>query len=360
MNHKNTKIIEYKANTLIVANHEENGKSLFIKVNGPNRNIVLDFSNANDYVALCYNSKGNLISRHYAISGKGSFMIQTPFSTIHLIPFNGINKLKEETMNNQNHPMWDHINASLKEKVDILAENPYRFYIGPNVWVFRNSRQEILEDYLKEAIANEDYELCQKIKEVKTFLSFINNHKISRDYIFILETEETMWDVDVRYYLKKEGNFLKLYTTNDTNEEFQNCNASLEINDYLSKKDIIELLEDYYEKWRTYGGLPRFRKEGLVDEKEFYTIIDSINKKKEHYIKKAKELKTPFIDYLEKVNLNPIPDGKNEYQWLAKCPYSKGKHHIMVSTKNDTYGCGWCKKKGNQRDLENYLKTREL
>ena len=96
MNHKNTKIIEYKANTLIVANHEENGKSIFIKVNGPNRNIVLDFSNANDYVALCYDSKGNLKSRHYAINGKGSFMIQTPYSTIHLVLFNSINKIKEE------------------------------------------------------------------------------------------------------------------------------------------------------------------------------------------------------------------------------------------------------------------------
>ena len=95
-------------------------------------------------------------------------------------------------MSNQNHPMWDHINASLKEKIDILAENPYRFYIGQNVWALRNSRQEILEYYLKEAITIENYELCQKIKEVKTFLSFINNHKTSRDYIFILETEETM------------------------------------------------------------------------------------------------------------------------------------------------------------------------
>lgn len=214
-------------------------------------------------------------------------------------------------MTDQSHPMWDHINASLKEKVDILAKNPYRFYIGQNVWALRNSRQEILEDYLKEAIALEDFELCQKIREVKTFLNFINNNQSNRDCVFILETEETMWDVDVRYYLKKEGNLLKLYTTNNTNEEFHDCNASLEINDSLGKTDVIELLENYFEKWRAYGGLPRFRKEGLLNETEFYAIIDSINEKKEHYIKRAKELKTPFIYYLEKVNLDPIPDGYN-------------------------------------------------
>lgn len=263
-------------------------------------------------------------------------------------------------MNNQNHPMWAHINAPLNDKVDILVDNPYRFYIGPNVWVFRNSRQEILEDYLKEAITIENYELCQKIKEVKTFLSFVNNQKTKRDYVFILETEESMWDVEVRYYLKNEDGYLKLYTTNDNNKEFHDCNVSLIINDSLSKRDVIKLLENYFEKWRIYNGLPRFRKEGLLDEKEFYAIINNIKEKRDHYMRRAMELKTPFIDYLKKVNLDPIPDGENEHQWLAKCPYSKGKHHMMVSTKNDTYGCGWCKKKGSQSDLENYLKTIKL
>ena len=262
-------------------------------------------------------------------------------------------------MDNQRHPMWNHINATLKEKVKILAKNPYRFYIGPNVWAFRNSRQEILKDYLKQAIDLEDFELCQKIREVKSFLSLINNHDTDSDHVFLLETEETMWDIDVRYFLKKEDDLLKLYTTNDTNEEFHDCNESLKINDSLNKKDIINLIENYFEKWRTYGGVPRFKKEGLLDEKEFYTIIDRIREKKDHYINRAKELKTPFIDFLKKVNLDPFPDGKSEYQWLAKCPYSNGKHHIMVSTKNNTYGCGWCRKKGKQKDLEDYLKTQK-
>ena len=255
--------------------------------------------------------------------------------------------------------MWNHINASLKEKVNILAKNPYRFYIRPNVWVLRNSRQEILDDYLKEAIAHKDSELCQNIRQVTIFLNFINNHQSNSDYVFIFETEETMWDVEVRYYLKKEDNLLKLYATNNTNAKFDDCDASLEINDSLGKTDVIELLENYFEKWRTYNGLPRFRKEGLLDEKGFYAIINNIKEKRDHYIKRTKELKTPFIYYLEKVNLDPIPDGKNEYQWLAKCPYSKGKHHMMVSTKNDIYGCGWCRKKGNQKDLEDYLGTKK-
>jgi len=30
------------------------------------------------------------------------------------------------------HPMFAHIHASLREKVEILATNPYRYYVGPN------------------------------------------------------------------------------------------------------------------------------------------------------------------------------------------------------------------------------------
>ena len=37
----------------------------------------------------------------------------------------------------KDHGGWRHLNASLEEKVEILSENPYRFYIYPNVWTFR-------------------------------------------------------------------------------------------------------------------------------------------------------------------------------------------------------------------------------
>ena len=37
----------------------------------------------------------------------------------------------------KDHPGWKHLNASLRDKVEILAENPYRFYIYPNDWTFR-------------------------------------------------------------------------------------------------------------------------------------------------------------------------------------------------------------------------------
>lgn len=82
------KKIEYFGKTFIVADHEEDDKNLFINVNQPNGNTILDFSSANDHIVFCYDSKGNLKSRHYALNNRGSFMIQTPYSSILLVQFN--------------------------------------------------------------------------------------------------------------------------------------------------------------------------------------------------------------------------------------------------------------------------------
>ena len=71
----------------------------------------------------------------------------------------------------KDHPGWKHLNASLRDKVEILAENPYRFYICPNVWTFRGpSRLEVLAEFLTEAEAAEDFELCARILEVEKAL----------------------------------------------------------------------------------------------------------------------------------------------------------------------------------------------
>ena len=71
----------------------------------------------------------------------------------------------------KDHPGWKHLNASLRDKVEILAKNPYRFYIYPNVWTFRGpARLEILSQFMAEAEAAEDFELCARILEVEKAL----------------------------------------------------------------------------------------------------------------------------------------------------------------------------------------------
>jgi hypothetical protein len=66
------------------------------------------------------------------------------------------------------HPMYAHTQASLREKVEILATNPYRYYVAPNLWIGQNaSRVRELDSLLQQAKLEADDLLCERILEVQ-------------------------------------------------------------------------------------------------------------------------------------------------------------------------------------------------
>jgi hypothetical protein len=75
------------------------------------------------------------------------------------------------------HPMYAHIHASLREKVEILATNPFRYYVAPNLWIGQNaSRIRELDNLLHQAKLEADELLFQRILEVQEQLRV--NYKI--------------------------------------------------------------------------------------------------------------------------------------------------------------------------------------
>jgi hypothetical protein len=66
------------------------------------------------------------------------------------------------------HPMYTHTQASLREKVEILATNPYRYYVAPNLWIGQNaSRIKELDSLLIQVQDENNDLLCQQILEVQ-------------------------------------------------------------------------------------------------------------------------------------------------------------------------------------------------
>jgi hypothetical protein len=64
--------------------------------------------------------------------------------------------------------MFAHIHASLREKVEILATNPYRYYVAPNLWIGQNaSRIRELDSLLHHAKLEADEFICERILEVQ-------------------------------------------------------------------------------------------------------------------------------------------------------------------------------------------------
>lgn len=64
-----------------------------------------------------------------------------------------------------------HYSFSLEDRVEILARDPVRYFTSSNVWCERGeSRLEILDEYLGEALKDEKYGLCHRIRQVQRFL----------------------------------------------------------------------------------------------------------------------------------------------------------------------------------------------
>jgi hypothetical protein len=77
------------------------------------------------------------------------------------------------------HPMHAHIQAGLREKVEILALNPYRYYVAPNLWIGQNaSRIKELESLLIQAQNENNDMLCQRILKVQQQLRVKYNIEI--------------------------------------------------------------------------------------------------------------------------------------------------------------------------------------
>lgn len=80
--------------------------------------------------------------------------------------------MKDEDKPIYDNIMREHINASLSEKVEILANNPKRYYLKVDVWTEASiERLDILNLYFLEALNEKNYDLCKRISEVKNILS---------------------------------------------------------------------------------------------------------------------------------------------------------------------------------------------
>lgn len=108
------------------------------------------------------------------------------------------------------------------------------------------------------------------------------------------------------------------------------CNAPFYGNPYLVESD-----------WFTYDEFAQLKAKSN----------EIIRKRKEEIRQQGKD--NTLIQYCESKGLNPEPEGEPN-SWLANCP-SGGKHHIMISTSSDQWGCGYCRKKGGLEELKEWV-----
>lgn len=173
--------------------------------------------------------------------------------------------------------------------------------------------------------------------------------------LFLLETLETIFDASIYLYLI-DGK--KLFYKTSKAGNYKETGYKIEFNSEINKKSIYNFVKGYFTYRIRWDGEPRFNSQGYMNQDDFESIILEVKKEIKDSKKEGLKTANHFTEYLKLQSLDPRPSGDNKYLWLANCPFSGGSHFMHISTETNTFGCGWCKRKGGQKDLKNYLKTK--
>mgnify|MGYP005748884429 CR=1 FL=1 len=101
-------------------------------------------------------------------------------------------------------------------------------------------------------------------------------------------------------------------------------------------------------------GYPWYVKSELFTEAEFNSMrsnaIDMIDARKA----KARQNTSILTEVCEKYKLRPEPCNSDGTSWQAQCPSGR-QHWIAITTEDNLWGCGYCRKKGGIPELVEWM-----
>ncbi len=189
--------------------------------------------------------------------------------------------------------------------------------------------------------------------KMNSSLDFGDTKDIQDQFHYFIDTLETPLNEEFKFFYRViDDNFIQLaYSYNESELEII---AQYRLRFQNLKQNIIFIVKNSIEANRFYNGYPTFQNSTVFTKHEFDDIIATLKKAEKAVAQKALEHQTPFITFLKDINLNPFPSGSSYTNWKAKCPSGRG-HFIMISTKKDEWGCGYCRRKEKQADIEKWL-----
>lgn len=158
---------------------------------------------------------------------------------------------------------------------------------------------------------------------------------------------------DLYYNISESTLYIKrrYHTTNYESEvEFPLDNKSATVTAILESY-LINLMS--YS--RNFAGTPKYESSNLFSKESFDTMLEKgialmVEREKLTILLGADN---ELIKYCKSIRLNPQPEGGSETNWQANCP-SGGNHYIMISTRSNEWGCGYCRKKGDINSLKEW------
>ena len=185
-------------------------------------------------------------------------------------------------------------------------------------------------------------------------LNFEDYWEVRHQFHFFLETIETTWDLYIQYYYRiTEDKYIQIAVA--VEEDAPKILAQYQLKFSSLKENIKFVLIQMFDANLLFNGYPKFHKSNTFSEEVFeIELIEKLKSEKRYISQKTISHQTPLIKYVKEQGLHPTPTGNAIGSWLAKCPNAK-HHFIMISTKNDQWGCGYCRKKGGIKELKNWI-----
>jgi hypothetical protein len=105
-----------------------------------------------------------------------------------------------------------------------------------------------------------------------------------------------------------------------------------------------------------FGWPSDFIAAGIIDGPVFKNVVTRLEKELDDNAAKARSDETGIIKAARELKLNPEPTGEGPHHWRANCPGTN--HHLLISTGSNTFGCGYCKRKGGIPELREFGRER--
>jgi hypothetical protein len=195
---------------------------------------------------------------------------------------------------------------------------------------------------------------AQEGVKMNSQLDFGDITPIINQFHFFLETSETVWDLDIQHYYRiTDDNFIQIAVSVEGTDPEIKVQYKLR---YSSLKENIQfVLKELFEANLLFNGYPKFNKSELFSKQEFEVdIVGKMKREKQQIKDETLSKETPIIAFLKEQGLEPIPSGTALDSWMARCPNGR-KHFIRIVASSDEWGCGYCKRKGTQSELEKWI-----
>lgn len=95
---------------------------------------------------------------------------------------------------------------------------------------------------------------------------------------------------------------------------------------------------------------------GIVQESAFNSLVGRLKHELEDNAEKARLRETEIILVARELELNPQPTGTGPDYWQATCP--RTNHPLYINAAENSFGCGWCRRKGGIEELRAFVKER--